>query len=388
MKVPILLLVCTTLLLAQSSGLTPREAVDGWIQLFDGESSFGWTPEGGAHWRVFDGAVIAEGGESGWLRTDVMFADFVLKCEFRAVAEMDSGLFLRAAAEGNPGTTGYELQIWNEGPKYPTGSLVDLARAKHATFKPDQWNSYEVTVEGDHFVVLLNGKKILDTHNGRRRMGYIGLQYNQGNPVAFRNLKLKPLGLKPIFNSRDLSGWEVVASARAKVPAEWSVRDGAIHVEKGTGQLETISLHRDFVLQMDIRANAPDAEHHPNSGVFFRGDSQRFATGYESQILNEYRDQDRTKPVDFGTGAIYNRVAARRVVSSDNEYFTKTVIANGRHLAVWVNGYSVTDWDDPRPEGTNARKEARLKEGPISLQAHDPTTNIDFKNIRIAELPR
>jgi Domain of Unknown Function (DUF1080) len=80
-------------------------------------------------------------------------------------------------------------------------------------------------------------------------------------------------------------------------------------------------------------------------------------------------------------------VATRKVVSSDNEYFTKTIIANGRRLAVWLNGYPVTDWEDPRPLGINARKEARLKEGPISLQAHDATTNFDFKNIHIAELP-
>jgi hypothetical protein len=151
--------------------------------------------------------------------------------------------------------------------------------------------------------------------------------------------------------------------------------------------LETTGLYKNFVLQLDIIANAPDATHHPNSGVFFRGDPNHLGSGYESQIYNGYRDGDRTKPIDYGTGAIYNRVATRKVVSSDNEYFTKTIIANGRRLAVWLNGYPVTDWEDPRPEGTNARKEARFKEGPISFQAHDPTTNLDFKNIHIVELP-
>ena len=382
-----LFLVCAALLLSQPPSLTPREAADGWILLFDGESSFGWTPEGGAQWRIIDSAVTSEGSESGWLRTDSMFADYILKCEFRAGAAINSGLFLRSAREGDPGSTGYELNIWNQSPKYPTGSFVNVARARRASFKPDQWNSYEVTAHGDHFVVVLNGKKVLDTHNSRSRSGYIGLQYNKNHPAAFRNIKLKPLGLKPIFNSKDLSGWQVVASTRAKAPAEWSVRNGAIHVEKGPGQLETTGVYKNFVLQLDIMANAPDATHHPNSGVFFRGDPNHLGSGYESQIYNGYSDGDRTKPIDFGTGAIYNRVATRKVVSSDNEYFTKTIIANGRRLAVWLNGYPVTDWEDPRPEGSNARKEARFKEGPISFQAHDPTTNLDFKNIHIVELP-
>jgi len=55
---------------------------------------------------------------------------------------------------------------------------------------------------------------------------------------------------------------------------------------------------------------------------------------------------------------------------------------------VWVNGIQVSDFEDARPEGSNARNQARLTAGVLSLQAHDPTTNIDFKDIRAAELPR
>ena len=48
----------------------------------------------------------------------------------------------------------------------------------------------------------------------------------------------------------------------------------------------------------------------------------------------------------------------------------------------------MTDWEDTNPEGKSVRnKEARLGSGTLSLQAHDPTTNLDFKNIRIVPLP-
>ena len=52
-----------------------------------------------------------------------------------------------------------------------------------------------------------------------------------------------------------------------------------------------------------------------------------------------------------------------------------------------VNGYQVTDWTDHRPPHDNPRSGLRLEPGTISLQAHDPTTNLRFRNLRIAELP-
>ena len=62
-------------------------------------------------------------------------------------------------------------------------------------------------------------------------------------------------------------------------------------------------------------------------------------------------------------------------------------VANGDHFATWVNGLQAVDWTDHRPETENARQGKYLKKGPISLQGHDPTTDLLFRNIRVAELP-
>jgi hypothetical protein len=53
-----------------------------------------------------------------------------------------------------------------------------------------------------------------------------------------------------------------------------------------------------------------------------------------------------------------------------------------------VNGVQVVDWTDNRPVNANARNGCRLEKGNISLQGHDPTTDIDFRNFRLAELPK
>ena len=378
-------------LLAQNK-LTQKEIDEGWILLFDGESTFGWTPMGAATWTVVDGALVSDAGGYGWLRTNSEFADYVLKCEFRTSAKGNSGLFLRSAKEGEPHVTGYELQIWNDQPKFPNGSLVNHVGTKgRHKLKADEWNSIEVTVQGARYVVKFNGKQVLDAPGqDKTRIGFIGLQHNKDLKMEFRDVKLKPLGLTALFNGRNLDGWREVKAPRPREAPEWSARNGTIHVEKGPGQLETTTEYDDLVLQLGIRTNPKDASHHPNSGVFLRGNAEKFWTGYETQIRNEYKDGDRTKPVDFGTGGVYHYQPARRVVANDGEYFVKTVVTRGRHIGVWINGYAVSDWEDTLPEGdTVARnKQSKTAAGVISLQAHDPTTNLDFKNIRVARLPK
>ena len=357
----LLLLLCSFTYSQTPNSLTPQEAADGWVLLFDGQTLFGWTKDGPTEWRVVDGSIVAEGGETGWLRTNAVFGDYLLRCEFRSGGA--SGIFLPAGKD-----PGYQLPARTAGKNAPA----------------ERWQSYEVDVRGGQFVVKLNGQRLAGGKELAGRTGSIGLLHESDNKVEYRNVKVKPLGLKPLFNEKTLSGWRKVDTPRAKEPPVWSVQKGAIHVEKGPGQLETESMYQDFILQLAIRTNANGPDHHPNSGVFFRGDPNGFWTGYEAQIRNEYKDKDRTQPVDFGTGAIYHYSPARKVVSNDNEWFTMTVSAHGRRLMVWVDGYPVTDWQDPHPEGTNVRnKEAKLTPGVISLQAHDPTTNLDFRNLRI-----
>jgi hypothetical protein len=56
-------------------------------------------------------------------------------------------------------------------------------------------------------------------------------------------------------------------------------------------------------------------------------------------------------------------------------------------MAVWVNGYQVTDWTDTRAPDENPRRGRRLEAGTLIIQGHDPTTDLSFRNMRIAELP-
>ncbi len=161
-------------------------------------------------------------------------------------------------------------------------------------------------------------------------------------------MKLKPLGLKDMANGRDLAGWEVFPDK----PSKFSVTpEGAIRVTNGPGQLEWQGRAADFVMQLDVFSNG----RHLNSGIFFRCIPGELWQGYECQIQNGFLG-DRTHPIDCGTGGFYRRQNARRVVSNDFEWFKKTIVVSGPHMATWVNGIQVSDWTDERPPNANPRQ--------------------------------
>jgi hypothetical protein len=368
---------------AQLNSLSAQEVSDGWLLLFDGETTFGWTPRGGSTWTVQEGALCYQPNSgSGFLATTTEFSDFKLNVEFWIDAAANSGMFLRCPRTGEiSATNAYEVNIFDPHEKWPTGSINEVAKAGESQTTTGRWNTYELTAEGDHLVVRLNGKTTVDVHDGRHSRGVIALQNYKGEGmVKFRNVKLQPLGLKSIFNGKDLAGWKEIPGRKSV----YSVTpEGWLNVKNGNGDLQSEAEYGDFVFQLDIISNGQ----HLYSGVFFRATKGQFWSGYESQIRNQWEGEDRTKPVDFGTGGIYNRQAARRVVSSDHEWFTKTIIAHGPHLATWVNGIQVADFTDRRAQNASARQGLRAKAGVLSLQGHDPTTDLSFRNLRIAELP-
>ena len=358
--------------------LTEQELADGWLRLFDGLTLFGWEPTTSANWRVEDGAIVVDDGIAGLLCTNVDFADYVLKLDFKAEASTNSGVFLRTpATPTDPATDCYELNIAPDDNPFPTGSLVK--RHKTEGHNSDDWQTFEVTLSGATVTIKLNGEQIAEYHDDNPvSRGRIGLQLNQGK-VAFRNIFLKPLSLQPIFDGKSLDGWKTYP----EMPGKFTVgEDGHLHVANGSGQLETSQSYGDFALQLQCRTNAP----HLNSGIFFRCIPGEKMNGYESQIQNQLKSGP-TDPFDCGTGGIFRRVNARIVAATDQKWFHNTIIASGSRFGIWVNGLQVTAWTDDRKPDDNPRKGLRTAPGTIMIQAHDPTTDIDFRELKIATLP-
>jgi hypothetical protein len=209
--------------------LTAQERAQGWQLLFDGKTLAGWhasvpppgsgraaspqpaspgqvgepkpcvaartdsataVPAGVSHWEVVDGSVTPCGEPTGYLTSDRSYRNFVLSIEFTCSDETNSGVFVRSPNE----TGGYEVQIWRQQPAgFNTGAIVGIAKtARPYTFKANQWNRYQITADGDHLVVALNGATTLDIHDAKFSEGQVRLQYQQF-PIAFRNIKIRPL---------------------------------------------------------------------------------------------------------------------------------------------------------------------------------------------------
>lgn len=363
-------------------GITPSQVSEGWISLFDGESLYGWRAESNANWRVEDGEIRVDQGELGLLRTTTQFDDFELELEFRADRRTNSGIFFRTSpSPRDPTFDCFELNIANPlDSDYPTGSLVERVALKDE-IDPSHWTPVRIVALGDRIEVVIgkeNGMAYLvEGLDGPLGRGFIGLQYNSG-AVAFRHIRLKPLNLTPIEINAELDHWDTALAQTSR----FTVADRQLTITGGPGQIETKQTYADFVCSLKCRTNANGL----NSGIFFRCIPGELMNGYESQIENRFHDNDRTRPVDCGTGGIFRRYDARRVNANDLEWFDKTIIAVGPHISVWVNGYQVSDWTDRRSPDVNPRQGLRLEAGSIIIQGHDPTTDISFKDFRVREI--
>lgn len=333
------------------------------IGLFDGETLFGWNAMGTAEWTIDDGVIKCREGSSGFLATTSQFKDFVLSLKVRLKEGATTGIVVRGGLEGHQSENGSTYMFLRE----PDGG-------------GDDWHDVVIRAEGGNVTATVDGEAA-DITKGSRNKGYILLQYHHNNnaKVEFRDISLTPLSFESILNDDNLDGWNIIPDHASK----FTIKDGILNIIDGNGQIETDKLYRDFVLQLDIKSNGE----HLNSGVFFRGPKGIFWKGYESQVRNQWSGDDRTRPVDYGTGGIYANQATRKVVPSDGEWFTKTVVVNDNHMAVWINGYQVSDFIDTRPHVDNGDGKAGYVTdgGTIHLQGHDPTTDLDFTKIIISE---
>jgi len=187
------------------NALTAAEQKDGFELLFDGKSldKFIVPADQVKVWRAVNGVIRNEQAAPGaTILTKEDFGNFVIRAEFRAHPQVNSALMLR---QGRPQPAGYELQIRDKvltdrtGGEYLTGGIVNVAHAPEGTkIVPNQWNTFEATLTGDHIVVLYNGAKVVDVHDSRRSTGAIGLQSAHpedpaGAFIEFRNLRIKRL---------------------------------------------------------------------------------------------------------------------------------------------------------------------------------------------------
>jgi hypothetical protein len=193
---------------------------DEWQQLFNGKDLTGWKHVGPGNMTVEDGLIRTHGGMGLLYWTGGKVGNCVIRVVYRMGHKNDnSGVFIRIPIEPReewmPVHYGYEVQIDNEAPGedeyHVTGTLYSLTKPLARPGKPGpEWNTMEITLDGPHTVVVLNGVKVTDYTEGqpvparkfpfepqrgpRPDEGWFGLQNHSDNDIVFfKEVAIKPL---------------------------------------------------------------------------------------------------------------------------------------------------------------------------------------------------
>src|ERR671938_301592 len=175
--------------------------------LFDGQTIDDWRMAGPGKFVLveYDKSLRSEGG-MGLLRyTKKKYKDFVLKIDWKVSRKNDnSGLFIRFSNPDNDPliavNTGYEIQIDDMAmpdgnPLHKTGAIYNFAAPLNAAVtKPvGQWNTFEIEVAAQKYIVMLNGEIVIPEFTGNRNPeGYIGIQnHDTDSNVSFKNIMIR-----------------------------------------------------------------------------------------------------------------------------------------------------------------------------------------------------
>ena len=169
-----------------------------WVTLIDGTQGMeNFNIVGDANWSAENNAIQAtEGSGASWLVSKNSYSDFSLRVEFWASNDSNSGIYMRCEdANQITDRTCYEANVFDQrgDPSFGTGAIVHIAPVEEP--RPtagNSWNVFVITLDGDHLVVELNGKRTVDVHDDLLSSGPIALQWGRG-ALRFRKVVIKEL---------------------------------------------------------------------------------------------------------------------------------------------------------------------------------------------------
>lgn len=202
-----------------------------------------------------------------------------------------------------------------------------------------------------------------------------------------------------LFDGKNLDEW--VSARDGKSPADWTVADGVLTVNKKAGNIETKRAFQDYQLHIEWKVPANitgSGQARGNSGVFLASTGQGDA-GYELQVLDSYENKTY---VNGMAGSIYKQaIPLANPGRKPGEWQTYDVVwtaprfnSDGSlktpaYVTVLFNGVLVENHFELKGQTLYIGKPfyKAYTTAPIKLQAHgDPSEPISFRNIWVRPL--
>jgi hypothetical protein len=198
-------------------------------------------------------------------------------------------------------------------------------------------------------------------------------------------IKDVPEGFTPLFDGKDLEGWQVFGGKKDA----WAVEDGMIVTKSGGGGwLLTDKEYGDFEVRVDFKMSEGG-----NSGVALRAPLQGNVSysGMEIQLLDDVwhlnpKNFKGLRPVQL-TGAIYGVVApSKDALKPVGQWNTIDITAKGRRITIVLNGVKTVDanLDDHKEAAESNHPGLKRDKGHLGLQSH--SNRVEFRNVYVKEL--
>ena len=288
-----------------------------------------------------------------------------------------------ANGEANPFVGRWDFNVQTpEGPRANWLGITEKGGKLDVWFQPTGGHVFQVKdvkAEGSHLSLGLTPASgnhpamtwDLDAADGKLK----GVQKQGESSTELTGVRAPDLNRKPpkawtnpepLFNGKDLSGWEPIGD---KANSHWVVKDGVLLNEAHGAHLKSTRKFDDSKVHFEV--NCPTKA---NSGFYLRG-------RYEVQL--EY-EAEATEPPERSMGAIYGRIApSKELPRTPGQWETFDITFVGRTVTIVRNGQTIIDHKQVDGITGGALDANEGEPGPFYIQG-DHTGGLQFRNITVS----
>ncbi len=182
-------------------------------------------------------------------------------------------------------------------------------------------------------------------------------------------------GFVSMMDGKTFKGWKKANEN----PDTWSVKNGEFVAFGSRCHLFYVGDEKpfkNFHLKAEVMTKPGS-----NGGIYFHTKYQERdwpRQGFETQVNCTHGDW-------IKTGSLYGIVNVGYPFSKDNQWWTQEIIVKDNTVTVKVDGITVVEYHEPAgaQPGDFTRK---IDQGTFALQAHDPKSEIHYRNLRVKRL--